>query len=97
MEGGKPLRLNASIPRIVRRYEEAFEELGLAFHKTPTARLFLRESRRRLIRLCLTASREKFERLLKVIGSGSRSCLRARPRRFGETLRCCAHRLSSLC
>jgi predicted ATPase len=38
---GKKLKLNASIPRIVKRYEEAFAAIGLEFHKTRPARLFL--------------------------------------------------------
>ena len=38
---GKKLNLNASIPRIVKRYEEAFEALGMEFHKTRPAREFL--------------------------------------------------------
>ena len=38
---GKSLSLNANIPRIVKRYEEAFTALGLEFHKTRPARLFI--------------------------------------------------------
>lgn len=37
----KKLNLNASIPRIVKRYEEAFKAVGLEFHKTRPAREFM--------------------------------------------------------
>jgi hypothetical protein len=51
----KTLNLNAQIPRIVKRFEGAFAEIGLTFHKTRTARLFyrrmsvLQETARRLL------------------------------------------------
>ncbi|MET4608770.1 hypothetical protein ABIB90_008278 [Bradyrhizobium sp. JR4.1] len=38
---GKKLVLNAKIPRIVKRYEEAFKALGLEFYKTRPAREFM--------------------------------------------------------
>ncbi|MCP3412727.1 AAA family ATPase [Bradyrhizobium brasilense] len=38
---GKKLMLNAKIPRIVKRYEEAFKALGLEFYKTRPAREFM--------------------------------------------------------
>ncbi|PPQ15474.1 hypothetical protein CV770_31430 [Bradyrhizobium sp. AC87j1] len=38
---GKKLVLNAKIPRIVKRYEEAFNALGLEFYKTRPAREFM--------------------------------------------------------
>ena len=37
----RELALNASIPRIVKRYEAAFSAIGLEFYKTRPARLFL--------------------------------------------------------
>ncbi len=39
---GRPLALNTNIPRIVKRYEAAFDTIGLEFHKTRPARLLLR-------------------------------------------------------
>ena len=39
---GKKLVLNSQTPRIVRRYEEAFESIDLVFNKTRPAKLFLR-------------------------------------------------------
>lgn len=38
---GKTLKLNAQIPRIAKRIELAFEELGIPFHKTRPTRLLL--------------------------------------------------------
>jgi predicted ATPase len=38
---GKKLALNAKIPRIVKRYEEAFKAVGLEFYKTRPAREFM--------------------------------------------------------
>lgn len=38
---GKELNLNAKVPRIVKRYEEAFEAVGLTFQKTRPAREFM--------------------------------------------------------
>jgi hypothetical protein len=38
---GKTLALNPSIPRIVKRYEEAFAALGMEFYKTRPAREFM--------------------------------------------------------
>jgi predicted ATP-dependent endonuclease of OLD family len=38
---GKKLTLNAKVPRIVKRYEEAFEAEGLTFQKTRPAREFM--------------------------------------------------------
>jgi hypothetical protein len=38
---GKKLTLNAKIPRIVKRYEEAFKGLGIEFYKTRPAREFM--------------------------------------------------------
>jgi predicted ATP-dependent endonuclease of OLD family len=38
---GKTLSLNTNIPRIVKRYEDAFAALGMEFHKTRPAREFI--------------------------------------------------------
>jgi len=40
--GGNTLSLNANIPRIAKRYEEALKAAGIAFNKTRPARLFLK-------------------------------------------------------
>jgi hypothetical protein len=38
---GKSVTLNPNVPRIVKRYEEAFEAVGLTFNKTRPAREFM--------------------------------------------------------
>lgn len=38
---GKTLTLNPQIPRIVKRYEQAFQSIGIEFHKTRPSRLLL--------------------------------------------------------
>ena len=40
---GKTLVLNAKVPRIVRRFEDAFAAIGLPFNKTRVAKLFLQK------------------------------------------------------
>lgn len=40
---GKSLTLNPHVPRIARRFELAFDELGIGFHKTRPARLLLKK------------------------------------------------------
>jgi len=40
---GRALVLNGNIPRVVRRVEDAFAQLGLEFHKTRVAKLFVRK------------------------------------------------------
>ena len=39
----KPVTLNPNIPRIVKRYEDAFKSAGMEFHKTRPAKLFLQK------------------------------------------------------
>jgi hypothetical protein len=38
---GKTLTLNPAIPRIAKRFESAFRDIGLEFHKTRPSRLLL--------------------------------------------------------
>jgi energy-coupling factor transporter ATP-binding protein EcfA2 len=65
---GKQLKLNAKIPRIVRRYEDAFDAIGLPFHKTRPARLFLQRIAAAPATVLPAASRERFEKLFKLVG-----------------------------
>jgi predicted ATP-dependent endonuclease of OLD family len=65
---GKQLKLNPKIPRIVRRYEEAFTQLGLTFHKTRPARLFLQRIASTPTTVLPQASRDRFEKLFKLVG-----------------------------
>ena len=64
---GKKLALNASIPRIVKRYEDAFTAVGLEFHKTRPARLFLSKMAKEPETVMPDAAVERFERLFREI------------------------------
>jgi len=65
---GKQLTLNASIPRLGRRYEDAFQQLGLAFNKTRPARLFLRRIAETPEQVLPQSARERFEKLFRLVG-----------------------------
>jgi predicted ATPase len=60
---GKKLKLNAQIPRIVKRYEQAFQNLGMEFHKTRPARLLLNKMATDAATLIPAATVARFERL----------------------------------
>ncbi len=60
---GKKLNLNGSIPRIVKRYEAAFSELGMHFFKTRPARLFLSKMATAPESMMPATSIERFENL----------------------------------
>lgn len=64
---GKSLSLNPNVPRIVKRYEEAFKALGLEFHKTRSARLLLNRMATEPEKIVTTASMERFDRLFATI------------------------------
>ena len=66
---GKTLNLNSRIPRIVKRFEEAFEEIGLTFHKTRTAGLFFRRMAVNPSALMTADSTKRFEVLFATIKS----------------------------
>jgi hypothetical protein len=63
----KTLTLNPQIPRIVKRYEKAFEALGIEFHKTRPARLLLNKMSTEAPMMIPQSSVERFERLFKFI------------------------------
>lgn len=64
---GKTLNLNANIPRIVKRFEEAFAAVGLEFHKTRPARLFLRKLAEDPAAMLDAATLATFEALFKLL------------------------------
>jgi len=76
---GKTLNLNHNIPRVVKRFEDAFEKAGLTFHKTRTAGLFFRRMAISPTTLMVGDSVKRFEllfaticaRLEKVVARGS--------------------------
>jgi len=60
---GRALALNTNIPRIVKRYEAAFDTLGLEFHKTRPARLLLRMMAAEPQTALTNETLQRFERL----------------------------------
>jgi hypothetical protein len=66
---GKTLNLNPKIPRIVKRYEEAFEVLGMEFFKTRPAREFMVRMGKDPTKALSETSIEQFERLIQEVNS----------------------------
>src|SRR5258708_1469670 len=64
---GRALTFNASIPRIVKRYEEAFDQLGLQFNKTRPAREFLTRMGANPAAVLSAASAGRFQAVFEVI------------------------------
>jgi hypothetical protein len=64
---GKKLVLNVSIPRIVKRFEAAFADLGIPFHKTRPARLFLRKMAAEPEKVLPKDSADRFTALFKLV------------------------------
>jgi predicted ATPase len=64
---GKSLNLNPKIPRVVKRFEEAFSELGLEFFKTRPAREFMTQMGKDPTKVLTSKSIEQFERLISEI------------------------------
>ena len=64
---GKKLALNPNIPRIVKRMEDAFKALGLAFQKTRPARLFMTQMGHEPEKVLPSVSRGRFEQIFQVI------------------------------
>jgi predicted ATPase len=64
---GKKLVLNASIPRIVKRFEAAFAGLGIQFHKSRPARLFLRKMAADPDKVLPKDSADRFMAMFKLI------------------------------
>lgn len=60
---GMKLALNANIPRVVKRYEDAFKAVGLEFHKTRPARLLLSKMATNAEEVMTPGTTERFERL----------------------------------
>jgi len=64
---GKKLVLNAKIPRIVKRYEQAFQALGLDFFKTRPAREFMSLVGTDPAKVLTADSTERFQAIFKEI------------------------------
>lgn len=66
---GKKLEINSHIPRIARRFEAAFDELSIGFHKTRPTKLFLQKMAQDPSSVLPTATQEQFERLFQAINT----------------------------
>lgn len=66
---GKNLQFNPKIPRIAKRVEKAFEDLGVSFHKTRPARLFLTKMANEPDKVLTADSAARFEALFKLINT----------------------------
>lgn len=66
---GKTLSLNPNIPRIVKRYEDAFAALGMEFFKTRPAREFMVQMGIDPAKVLSQKSAEQFERLIAEINT----------------------------
>lgn len=64
---GKKLNLNVNIPRIAKRFEIAFKELGIDFHKTRPARLLLAKMANEPEKVVSVESVDRFEKLFEHI------------------------------
>jgi hypothetical protein len=80
--GRKALRLNAMIPRMVRRYEQAFAEMGLEFHKTRPARLLLAKMAQEPEKIMTPSAADRFARLFERIGEAHAKKLAREPAPF---------------
>lgn len=67
---GKKLAVNSSIPRISKRFEAAFDELGIPFHKTRHAKLLLQKMGGATAEDVMTATTvARFEALFTVLNA----------------------------
>ena len=66
---GKTLSPNSSIPRIVKRFEAAFSDVGLEFHKTRPARLLLAKMAKEPDRIMTPLAVERMEALFSAINA----------------------------
>lgn len=79
---GKELELNDRIPRIVKRYEEAFAALDMNFHKTRPAKLFLRKMAESPEEVLAGETEERFGKLFAAINSKAETVERRDGRPF---------------
>lgn len=64
---GKKLTLNPNIQRIVKRFEVAFADIGVPFHKTRPARLFLKKMAAEPEKVLPQQSADRFAAMFKLI------------------------------
>lgn len=66
---GKTLKLNTNIPRIAKRIELGFNELGIPFHKTRPTRLLLKKMASEPEKILPAQSLDRFESLFALINA----------------------------
>lgn len=76
---GKTLTLNPNVPRIARRFEQAFADLGIEFHKTRPARLFLKKMATDPSCAITADCRGRFVRLFKAVNEALKKHLARAP------------------
>jgi energy-coupling factor transporter ATP-binding protein EcfA2 len=69
---GKTLALNEKIPRIVPRFEQAFEAAGLAFNKTRVAKAFLQRMGTDAAAVLTAPSQDRFKNLIARLNEASK-------------------------
>ncbi|MCH7777282.1 MAG: AAA family ATPase [Gemmatimonadetes bacterium] len=66
---GKKLNLNPQIPRLAKRFEAAFKDIGLDFYKTRPARLLLNRMSSKPEEIMTTATVKRLEQLFSIVNS----------------------------
>ncbi len=79
---GKTLALNDKIPRIAKRIEAAFKDLGIPFHKTRPARLLLKKMATEPNTIITLATVEKFEALFTAVNNRLEKHIKADKKAF---------------
>jgi hypothetical protein len=79
---GRPVRLTSKHPRVIHRVEAAFKALGIEFHKTRPASLFMRTIASDPASVWSPAQGERFERLFGLINSAVAKMERNRRQAF---------------
>ena len=80
---GKTLALNDNIPRIAKRVEAAFKDLGVPFHKTRPARLLLKKMANEPDTIVNLATGQRFETLFAAVNERLERHLQADKKAFG--------------
>jgi len=76
---GKAFKYNAAIPRIVKRMEDAFDQLGMKFNKTRIARLFLAKMGTDPAKMLAGGADARFEELLRRMQKAVEKVSKAEP------------------
>ena len=79
---GKKLTINPNIPRIAKRFETAFEEVGLQFQKTRSARLLLSKMATDPTSIVTTDVATRFETLFATVNDRLRKHIERQPEAF---------------